>query len=192
MKVNNRELEYPCNELFPKRWSPRAFSGESITNEELMTLFEAARWAPSAYNNQSWRFIYAKRDTEDWKKFFNLLAEPNRVWCKNAAVLIVTISKKIFDHNGKPSITHSFDTGSAWGSLALQGTLSGLFVHGMQGFDYLKAKNELNIPEDYSVEMMIAIGKPGTKENLPENLQAIELPSDRKKMSEIIMEGCFK
>ena len=191
MQINNRELEFPCNELFPKRWSPRAMSGEEISDSDLMTLFEAARWAPSSYNNQSWRFIYAKRGTENWHKFFNLLVGPNQVWCKNAAVLIVTVSKKTFDHNEKPSITHSFDAGAAWENLALQATFSGLLAHGMQGFDYEKAKAELNIPENYNVEMMIAVGKPGKKEDLPENLQAMEVPNERKKLNEIVMEGSF-
>ncbi len=192
MKVNNRELEYSCHELFPKRWSPRSMSGATITDEELMILFEAARWAPSSYNNQSWRFVYAKREEGNWEKFFNLLAEPNQVWCKNAAALIVAVSKNTFDHNEKPSLTHSFDTGAAWENVALQGVFSGLVVHGMQGFDYEKAKNELSIPENYSVEMMIAVGKPGKKEDLPENLQKMEMPSERKSLNEIVMEGSFR
>jgi len=189
--INNRKLEYSTDPIFPKRWSPRAMSGEEISHEELMALFEAARWAPSSYNNQHWRFVYAKRNTKHWQKFFDLLTEGNKIWAKKASVLIVIISKDTFDYNDKPAITHSFDTGAAWENLALQGSIMGLVVHGMQGFDYDKAKKELKIPTGYSVEAMAAIGKPGKKEDLPKNLQEVEFPSDRKKISEIVFEGIF-
>src|SRR3979490_2365787 len=135
-----RRSDYPIDPLFLDRWSPRAMSGEEITETELLTLFEAARWAPSSYNGQPWRILYARRDTGHWTLFFNLLVEINQTWAKNAAALAVLISKETFDHNGEPAITHSFDTGAAWANLALQGTLNGLVIHGMQGFDYGKAK----------------------------------------------------
>jgi nitroreductase len=186
-----RKPEYDVNQIFLDRWSSRAMSGEEISKDELMSLFEAAKWAPSSYNNQPWRFLYAMRNTANWELFFNLMVEGNQAWTKNAAALIVVISKKTFD-NGKPSRTHSFDTGAAWQNLALQGSLKGLVVHGMQGFDYGKAKVVLNIPEDYKVEAMIAVGKPGRKETLPEKLQEREFPSNRKKLSEITLEGKFK
>ncbi|MEA2038144.1 MAG: nitroreductase family protein [Nanoarchaeota archaeon] len=190
--VNNREIEYTVNPIFPERWSPRAMSGEELSKEELMSLFEAARWAPSAYNNQPWRFLYAKKGTPNWDLFFNLLVEQNQAWVKNASVIVVVISRKIFEYNGKLSITHSFDAGSAWQSLALQGSINGLVVHGMSGFDYEKARKDLNVPEDYNVEAMIAVGKPGNKEDLPEEIQKMEVQSDRKKVSEIVFEGKFK
>ena len=192
MIVNNRKLEYKCDDIFPKRWSPRAMSGEDLSDEELMILFEAAKWAPSTYNTQPWRFLYAKRGTKEWEKFFNLLAEPNQVWCKNAAVLMVLISNKNFEYNGKPDGTHSLCSGSAWQNIALQASMNDFVTHGMAGFDYEKAKEILKIPDDYNVEMMIAIGKPGKKEDLPEQLQKIEAPSDRKKIKEIAIEGEFK
>jgi len=187
-----RKADHPIDKIFLDRWSPRSMSGEEITDEELMTLFEAARWAPSTYNEQEWRFIYAKRDTPNWERHFNLLAEPNQTWCKNAAVLVCTVSKKTFTRNDKPNPVHTFDSGSAWENLALQASVMGLVAHGMAGFDYEKAKIELNIPDDYKVEMMFAIGKPGKKEDLPEELQKMESPSDRKKVSEFIFEGEFK
>ncbi|RMF54446.1 nitroreductase [Candidatus Woesearchaeota archaeon] len=192
MIINNRKPEFECNEIFLKRWSPRAMSGEEISDEELMILFEAAKWAPSTYNAQPWRFLYAKRGSEDWEKFLDLLVEPNRVWCKNAAALVVMISKKTFEHNGKPDSTSSLCSGSAWQNLALQATMNGLVTHGMAGFDYERARKALKIPEDYKVEMMIAIGRPGKKEDLPENLQEKEIPSGRKKLKEIVMKGEFK
>ncbi|MGH7790937.1 MAG: nitroreductase family protein, partial [Thermodesulfobacteriota bacterium] len=116
-----RKPEFDVDEIFLNRWSPRAMSGEEISEAELMSLFEAAKWAPSSFNNQPWRFLYSRRDSENWGLFFNLLAEFNQAWAKNASALIVIISRKTFDHNGKPSRTHSFDTGAAWQNLALQG-----------------------------------------------------------------------
>jgi nitroreductase len=174
------------------RWSPRAMTGEPLDDDELMALFEAARWAPSSYNNQSWRFIYAKRDTPAWDKLFGLLVEFNQSWCKNAAALVVIISKATFDFNGKPAITHSFDTGAAWMSLALEGSRRGLVVHGMEGFDYAKAKTVLGIPDGYQVEAMCAIGKRAPKEALPADMQAREQPSDRKPLKDIVWEGMFR
>ena len=192
MKISDfRKPQQDIDEIFVNRWSPRAMVGQDIDEKTLLTLFEAARWAPSANNNQPWRFIYARRNTKHWETFFQLLAEGNQVWAKNAAVLIVIISKTTFD-NGKPSITHSFDAGAAWVSLALQGSLAGLVIHGMQGFDYDKAKKILHIPDEYQVEAMIAVGKKGRKEDLPDYLQEREFPSSRKSIAELAMEGSFK
>jgi nitroreductase len=190
--INKRKTNYDVNSIFPKRWSPRALSGEKITKTQLMKLFEAARWSPSSYNNQSWRFIYAMKGTKQFQTLFKILAPPNQVWCKNASVLIVIVSKKTFDYNKKPSITHSFDTGAAWMSLALQASMSGLVAHGMQGLDYVKAQKQLNIPKDYQVEAMCAIGKKGKKSLLPKEMQAIEMQSDRKPITKIAFEGKFK
>lgn len=189
--MNQRKTEYKIHEIFTNRWSPRAMSGEEITDKELMSLFEAARWAPSAYNSQPWRFIYAKKNTKHWNKLFNLLIEFNQMWAKNAATLVVIISRKRFEYNDKPSITHSFDTGAAWQNLALQGSINNLVIHGMSGFDYEKAREILKIPDNYEVEAMFAVGKPGNKEDLPKELQEKEIISDRKKISEIAFEGKF-
>jgi len=177
--------------LFPNRWSPRAMSGEELDMEEMNRLFEAARWAPSSMNNQPWRILYARRNTEHWETFLDLLSENNRGWAKKAAVLIVMVSKRTFDFNGQPSRTHSYDTGAAWASLALQGSLMGLVVHGMQGFDYDRAKESLHVSDEFQVEAMAAVGRPGEKEDLPAKLQEREFPSDRKKLSEIALEGGF-
>lgn len=197
MKINDevktiRKPEHNINPIFVNRWSPRAMTGEEISDEELMSLFEAARWAPSSYNNQPWRFIYAKRNTKHWDKLFSLMVGFNQSWTKNAAVLVVVISRKNFEHDNNPSVTHSFDTGAAWENLALQAETMGLVTHGMQGFDYEKAKKELEIPDDYSVEAMVAIGKRGRKEDLPKEMQEREMPSGRKPLKDIIMEGKFK
>ncbi len=186
-----RKPEYNVDEIFLNRWSPRAMSGEEIEEKIMFALFEAARWAPSANNNQPWRFIYACRNTPHWETFFNLLAEGNQVWAKNAAVLIVVISKTTFDNN-KDARTHSYDAGAAWENFALQGSMMGLVVHGMQGFDYDKAKEILGIPDGYQVEAMIAVGKKGKKEDLPDYQQEREFPSSRKNINQIVMEGIFK
>jgi len=190
--INSRKPEYEIHPIIIGRWSPRAMAGEEISDEELMPLFEAARWAPSSYNNQPWRFIYAKRNTEHWKKFMDLMVEFNQSWTKNAAVLIVVISQKIFEYNGKPSRTHNFDAGAAWENLAIEGASRGFVVHGMEGFDYDKARNVLGIPDDYDVECMIAIGVMGKKEDLSKELQEKEMPSTRKPLKEIVMEGGFR
>jgi nitroreductase len=188
---NGRKPEFPVDKIFLKRWSPRAMSGEKMTKNEFMTLIEAAKWAPSAYNGQPWRFIYAMRETPEWDPIFRLMSEFNQQWTKNASVLIVVVSNTKFEHNGQPSITHSFDTGAAWENLALQGSLLGYAIHGMSGFDYDKARKILNIPEDYEVEAMIAVGKPGKKEDLPDGMREREIPSPRKNIKEIIFEGKF-
>lgn len=191
-KIKNRFSNYNVHNIFLKRWSPRAMSGEPISNEVLFTLFEAARWAPSSYNNQPWRFIYSLRNDENWDDFFSLLGQFNQSWCKNASALIVVISAENFEYNDKPSLTHSFDTGAAWENLALQAAFMNLVAHGMQGFDYNLAKKQLNIPDDYHIEIMIAVGKPGKKSNLPKELQKLEKPSVRKELEEIVMEGKFR
>ncbi len=166
-------------------------SGEPISQEELMILFEAARWAPSSYNNQPWRILYAHRDTEHWPLFFDLLVPGNQAWAKNAGALLLFVSKKTFDFNGQPSITHTYDTGAAWENLALQGSLKDLVVHGMQGFDYERARTELGIPEEFQVEAMAAVGYPGNPETLPEQQRKVEAPSDRRKLEQTICEGPF-
>ncbi len=187
-----RQADHAVDKLFVDRWSPRAMSGEVIAPADLMVLFEAARWAPSSNNNQPWRILYARRETPEWALFFDLLKDNNKVWGAQAAALVLFISKTTFDHNGQPSRTHSFDTGAAWENLALQGSLKGYVVHGMQGFDYDKAKVALEIPDGYQLEMMAAIGKPGDKAALPEAVREREQPNARRKLDATICEGRFK
>ena len=187
-----RKADHPIEPLLLDRWSPRAMSGEEISNDDLMRLFEAARWAPSSFNAQQWRALYARRGNEHWPTFLGLLVEGNKAWAQNAAVLIVFISRKTFEYNNEPSISHSYDTGAAWENFALQGFHQGLVVHGMEGFDYERARTELKIPEAFQVEAMAAVGKPGAKETLPEKLQAKESPNDRRKLTDSICEGPFR
>jgi len=186
-----RKTNHPVDPLFISRWSPRAMSGESISDEELMTLFEAAQWAPSASNNQPWRFFYAKRDTPYFEPFFNLLIPFNQSWCSKAAVLVIACSKTQRSE-GKPIRTHSFDTGAAWMSLALQASIMGLVAHGMEGFDYDKARETLLLPADIQVDMMIAIGHRGAKELLPDELIKRETPSLREPLESRVKEGFYE
>ena len=187
-----RHAEHPIDALFIDRWSPRAMSGEPISHEDLMTLFEAARWAPSAGNTHPWRILYAHRDTPHWNVFFDLLVERNQKWCRNAAALLVFISRTTNEQTGKPLPTHSYDTGAAWENLALQGTLRGLVVHGMAGFDYTRARSALKVPDDFTVEAMAAVGKPGRIEDLPEEFQARESPNSRRPVSQVVFEGGYR
>ena len=189
--LEHRTADYPIESLFLRRWSPRAMTGEPLTERELKTLFEAARWAPSTYNEQEWRFLYAPNGSRHWPTFLGLLMEANQVWCRNAGVLVVVLSHKVFERNGKPNPVHTFDSGAAFENLALQGAAMGLVVHGMAGFDRDKARAELRVPDDYDVEAMVALGHPGRLADLPDELRTREVPSGRKKVEEIICEGPF-
>ncbi|MEE9441883.1 MAG: nitroreductase family protein [candidate division Zixibacteria bacterium] len=186
-----RPNKYGSHDIFRNRWSPRAMSDIPVDENDLLAMFEAAHWAPSSYNNQPWRFLYAKKGTQEWDTYFNLLAEANQVWCKNVSILMVIISKTTFDHNGKPMNTHAFDTGAAWGMLALEGARRGLVVHGMAGFDYKKAKEDLNIPDGFEVRAMAAIGNQGDPETLPEKMRLVEKPSSRKDLTRLVSQGTF-
>ncbi len=186
-----RKAEYSIENYILDRWSPRAMNGESLSTAELCRLFEAARWAPSSYNAQPWRALYALRETAPWETFFGLLVEGNQAWAKDAAALVVFLSAKNFEHNGKPNTTHSYDCGSAWENFALQGFSQGLVVHGMVGFDAERARTELQVPDEFSVEAMAAVGRPGEMESLSEKMQKAESPNERRPVSESIREGNF-
>lgn len=195
MSANPRVADYPIDPQFTHRWSPRAFSGESIPPETLLGFLEAARWAPSSFNSQPWRFLFARRDTPNWQRYLNLLGEFNRSWAQNAAALVVVLSKTTFAPPGsseeKPALWHTFDTGAAWAFLALQTSLAGWYSHGMAGFDRDATRRELKVPDDYEIHAVVAIGKLGDKAQLPESLQAREVPNSRKPLQELVAEGDF-
>lgn len=190
--LEHRQSDHDIELLFLKRWSPRAMSGEAIRADELNRLFEAARWAPSTYNEQEWRFLYAHRDTEHWQSFFDLLVEGNQSWCDRAGVLILLVSHEVFERNGKANPVHSLDAGASMQNLLLQAAAMGLVAHGMAGFDQEAARRVLNLPDDYSPEAMIAIGRPGDPDTLGESLAKMETPSGRKPVSEFTCEGGFQ
>lgn len=189
--LRHRTNQHGSHDLFHSRWSPRAMTGESIPEDTLMALFEAAHWAPSAGNHQPWRFLFARRETPPWDTFFGLLASGNQRWCASASALVVIVSKTTLDHNGKFSPTHAFSTGAAWGMFALEGAMRGLVVHGMAGFDYARAKTELQIPDGYEVQAMVAIGILADAATLPDDLREREIPSGRKELSQLCAEGPF-
>ena len=192
---NSRESQHPIDPLFLDRWSPRAFSNETMPEADLLTILEAGHWAPSSYNHQPWRFVYALRGSEQWDTFLGLLIEFNQSWVKSASALLFVVSRT---HSGvlgsteqKPIYSHSFDAGAAWASLALQAHLSGYEAHGMTGVNFDKAPEVLGIPDGFRVECAVAIGKIGDKNQLPEGIREREVPSPRKPLSEVAFNGTF-
>lgn len=187
-----RHANYPVSPVFVDRWSPRGMTGEAVNETELMTILEAARWAPSSNNLQPWRILYARRGTPHWQTFFDLLFDGNKVWAERAGVLLVFVSNGLNDATGKPSETHSFDTGAAWQNLALQGYALGLAVHGVGGFHRDRAREVLNVPAQFRIEAMAVIGRPGQSDLLPDTLKARETPNDRRPLEQTVSEGSFK
>ena len=186
-----RKPAHAIEPLFADRWSPRAMSGAAVSESELLVLLEAARWAPSSMNFQPWRMLYTLRDTPSWPVFLDLLIDANRAWAQQAGAMVLFISRLQFDGTGGACRTHSFDTGAAWQNFALQGWQSQLAVHGIQGFDYERARSVLKIPEEYSVEAMAIVGRPGDRSGLPEKYQGRESPNDRRPLRESVREGLF-
>jgi nitroreductase len=192
--TTDRKPDFDVNPLFVHRWSPRAYTGETIPDGVLFGALEAARWAPSAVNAQPWRFIYSKRGTASWATFLDLLLPGNRRWADKASALILIASRRSFVKNGEtvPSRSHSFDAGAAWQNLALQATASGWHAHAIGGFDAEKARSALRIPENFVAEVVVAIGKQGDKSSLPPDLQEREIPNTRQPLTEIALEGVFQ
>jgi nitroreductase len=192
---NPRVADHPVDPIFLNRWSPRAYTGEAMPQSVLFSIFEAARWAPSSYNSQPWKFLYTTRDSAHWDKFLGLLNEFNQSWAKTGSALVFVVSETTMIAPGKdariPSHSHSYDTGAAWGSLALQASALGWHAHGMVGIDMDRIRTELKVPDEHRIEAGIVIGKLGPKTLLPEALQAREFPSPRKPIAEFIFEGGF-
>lgn len=188
----HRHPENPVHELLYHRWSPRAMAGEALSDADVSSLFEAARWAPSSFNGQPWRFYYARRDGEHWPLFFNWLVEFNQSWAQHAGLLAVVTSNTLFEHNGAPCLTHGFDAGAAWQNLALQGRSMGLVVHAMGGFDAEAARAGLGVPEDVAIHAMVAVGRPAPANVLPEGLRDQEAPNQRKPIDEIAFDGLHR
>ncbi|ULL15640.1 nitroreductase [Paenibacillus sp. H1-7] len=185
----HRKSEYPINPLFLNRWSPRSYSSKQVSEQEVYTVLEAAHWAPSSFNDQPWRFIVAQTE-EQLSVFHDFLSEFNRSWAEKAPVLILVASQKVRD-NGDPNGAHSFDSGTAWGYLALQAKLLGLATHAIGGFDRNKARTSLNVPDDIELHAVITLGYQGDAADLPEALQAREIPNQRKPLNEVVIQGGF-
>lgn len=195
--MKKRSAAFPIENLILNRWSARAMSGEPMTNQELMPLFEAARWAPSSYNSQPWRFIFGHAGSATWDRLFRLLEPVNQQWAIRGSVLMLVISRTHFPFNNQPARTHSFDTGAACQNLLLQAYSQGLASHTLGGFDYDAARTSFNIPATYAIEAMIVIGKPGDPSLLPSELQAREAPvyrkpHDRNPVETFAFEGDFQ
>jgi nitroreductase len=190
-----RSTHHDIDPIFTERWSPRSFDGSAITEQELGALFEAARWAPSSFNRQPWRFVYAHRGTEEWTRFLGLLMPFNAAWAANASVILFIVSDRMIQLPGKPgpevSRSHSFDAGAAWASLALQATRLGLSTHGLAGVDFDRARTELGIPDDFHIDAAIVVGRRAHKDALPEPLRARETPSGRNPVDTFAWPGRF-
>ena len=192
--MSTRQPDHPVEPLFTDRWSPRAFDGSVMPDADLLTVFEAARWAPSAFNVQPWRLLYAKRESADWERFVGLLMPFNQVWARNASVLAYMLSDTLFegrDGEPVPSRTHSFDAGAAWALLALQATALGYHAHGMAGVEWDEVRTELRVPERFRVEAGLVIGRIASPDTLDEKLRAREVPSGRRAIGEFAFAGDF-
>ncbi|NUU61061.1 nitroreductase family protein [Paenibacillus agri] len=185
-----RSAENGVSSLFLNRWSPRAFEDRKVSEEDLNAILGAAHWAPSSYNDQPWRFVVAKTE-EQLAVFHQFLGDFNKLWASTAPVLVLVASDTKRE-NGDPNGAHAFDAGTAWGYLALEATLKGLATHAIGGFDRQQAKAALNLPEQYDLHAVIAIGYQGDKSSLPAPIQEREVPSSRKLLSEVVFEGTYK
>lgn len=179
--------------LFLDRWSPRAFDGSAMPQADLDTLLDAARWAPSAFNFQPWRLLYAHREDQNWERFLSLLVPFNQSWAKEASVLLFIVSETASAgaDGPRPIYSHSFDAGAAWAQLGLQAIMLGYHAHAMTGIDFERSPAELGIPDNFRVEAAVAIGRKADASMLPEGLRAKETPSDRKPIEQIAFAGNF-
>lgn len=185
MKSESSEIEYPITSLIKQRRSKRSFSIKEVEIERINSLFEAARWAPSSMNEQPWTYMYATRDQGNlWGKLFNALSEGNRIWVKDAPLLVLSLARKNFERNNKENTTSQYDLGAANAFLSLQATEMGLNVHQMGGFDARLVRQDLKIPDDYEIGVIMAIGYPGDPDQLPENLKQREVGPRFKKNTE--------
>jgi nitroreductase len=193
VSANGRTAGHDIDPMFLTRWSPRAFTGEPLPDDVLMALFEAARWAPSAFNLQPWRFVYARRGDADWARLLDVLIAYNQAWVAGASALIFVISRRFRRREGRepePIYSHSFDAGAAWASLALQAHKLGWAAHGMTGFEVAKGYAAMSIPAaEYRIEAAVAVGRAADKSVLPEFLQGREAPSHREPLASLVFEG---
>ncbi|MBX9853807.1 MAG: nitroreductase family protein [Cytophagaceae bacterium] len=183
MDPNNK-----VHELIEKRWSPRAFDSREIEREKLWRIFEAARRAPSSFNEQPWRFIVGeKQKGETWNKVFSVLTESNQRWTINASVLGLIVGKSNFTKNDKPNKHKFYDPGQAAAFLTFQATAEDLYVHQMAGFSPEEAVKVFNIPAGYEPVTAFALGYIGKPDILPEDIRKMEEKKlMRKELSEII------
>lgn len=173
-----RTFEYDIMPEIMERWSPRAFDDTSVKREDLMALLEAARYAPSCFNEQPWRFILCD-DAPALEKMRGLLTASNQVWANKAPVLLIILSKKTFALNESANYWHMFDAGTAWGYLSLEAQRRGLITHAMGGFDRKLTQSAFDIPGEYDILAVVAIGRYGDKNSLPADVLKNEQPQER-------------
>lgn len=189
-----RQPDHPVAPQFPGRWSPRSFTDRALSEAEVMSLLEAARWAPSASNHQPWRLVWARRGEAAFDSLHACLTGNNLIWTAKAAALVVVASKDtVLNRDGAevPNRTAGFDTGAAWMSLALQAHAMGLVAHAMGGFDKDRLAAAVQLPAGHTLHCVVAVGEQGPVEALPDDLVAREKPSGRKAMAEIAWHGRF-
>jgi len=191
--MTTRTADPRVHQLFVDRWSPRAFDESAIPDADLAVIFEAAGLAPSAFNYQPWKFLYARRGDAHWDSFLSALVPFNQSWAKDAGVLVYILSDTRItqDESETDFYSHSFDAGAAWAQMALQATALGYHAHGMTGLDFDKARDVLAVPPRFRVEAAVAIGRRDEPERLPEGLREREVPSTRKPIDEIAVAGPF-
>ena len=191
--MDMRPTDKRVHRLFTDRWSPRAFDRSHIDESDLEIIFEAAGLAPSAFNYQPWRFLYARREDPSWTGFVGLLNPFNQSWAQNASALVIIVSDTTFEQAEATSrsYSHSFDAGAAWAQMALQATALGYHAHAMTGIDFDRIRNGLNVPDHFRIEAAVAIGRRAPPETLPEELREKEKQSGRKPVSQIAFAGAF-
>lgn len=181
------DTTHDLHPLIGKRWSPRAFSGEPISEEQVHELLEAARWAASSNNEQPWEYVYALKGTEAFEALWETLMPGNQPWSSNASVLIASIARNTFSHNGKPNPWATHDLGMANAQLMLQAVHRDIYGHMMAGFDKGKLSDLLQLSEDQTPVALIALGFKAEADTLEEPFRSRELaPRVRKPLSEIV------
>jgi nitroreductase len=186
---NQRVSGAAIDKMFTDRWSPRGFDPQPLSEEQVGQLFEAARWAPSCFNEQPWRFYYAASPA-DREAYLSALVPRNQLWAKRAPLLVFVLARRTFRQSGRHNRHAAFDAGAAWLSMALQARKMGLYAHAMAGFNQRRAFTVLGVSEaDYHIMAAVAVGRKGSADHLPDEMQAIEKPNNRRPLNEIMIEG---
>lgn len=187
--------EQPIEKVLAERWSGRAFDESvPVTEEQITALLEAARWAPSCYGDQPWRFLICDRFTQPkaWQKAYETLSPGNQDWAKNAPLLILATSVTEFTHNNMPNRWNGYDTGAASISLCLQATAMGLLSHQIGGYDAAKLRDAFDIPDNIEMWAMIAIGHPAPLDTLsPEQLDRELKARERRPLEQQFFHGAW-
>jgi nitroreductase len=179
--------EVPVEDLFLRRWSPRAFAETPIDVDTLKAIFSAGQWAASSFNEQPWRFVVGRKGDSVWQRIFESLAPANQSWTKAAPVLFASFAKKTFSHNGAANRVAQHDVGAASAQISLEATARGLHTHGMAGFDPEKLAMSFSVPNDFEAVACWALGYRGDPETLNEQQKQMELsPRKRKPLAEIV------